>query len=81
VTIKLQGSEKELNIIVVDAGCGFSTNGEDGAPKGHYGIVGMRERMHRLGGRLELTSAPGAGTTVRLLVKREHASKAGEPTR
>lgn len=81
VTIKLQGSERELNIVVVDAGCGFSTNGEDGAPKGHYGIVGMRERMHRLGGRLELTSAPGAGTTVRLLVEREHASKAGEPTR
>ena len=32
------------------------------------GLAGMRERAELLGGNLELTSAPGRGTTVRLAV-------------
>ncbi|HEY4008685.1 MAG TPA: two-component regulator propeller domain-containing protein, partial [Acidobacteriaceae bacterium] len=80
VTINLQDNNGNLSIAVVDAGCGFSANGGDGALEGHYGIVGMRERMQRLGGRLELTSAPGLGTTVWLQVQRREAgTRAGEP--
>lgn len=79
VSIDLQDREGNLSVAVVDAGCGFSVNGADGGLEGHYGIVGMRERMQRLGGRLELTSAPGAGTTVRLQVlRREAGMRAGE---
>jgi len=70
VTINVQDNEDDLSIAVVDAGRGFDVNGTDAAEEGHYGIVGMHERMQRLGGRLELTSAPGAGTTVRLRVQR-----------
>lgn len=33
-----------------------------------FGLSGMRERAELLGGRLELTSAPGRGTTVRLSI-------------
>jgi ligand-binding sensor domain-containing protein/signal transduction histidine kinase len=81
LTIQLLGNEDSFSIAVVDAGCGFSLNGTDGAQEGHYGIVGMRERMQRLGGQLELTSSPGAGTTVRLLVRRRQAgTKARELT-
>jgi signal transduction histidine kinase len=32
----------------------------------HRGITGMRERAELLGGRLEIRSQPGVGTTVRL---------------
>jgi two-component system, NarL family, sensor kinase len=37
------------------------------APSG-FGVPGMRERAELLGGRLELSSVPGRGTTVRLTV-------------
>jgi two-component system, NarL family, sensor kinase len=39
----------------------------DGGPSG-FGLAGMRERAELLGGRLDLSSAPGRGTTVRLTV-------------
>ena len=34
----------------------------------HYGLVGMRERVERLGGEFHLTSSPGEGTQVRLTI-------------
>lgn len=46
---------------VVDDGCGFDRTA---VPDG-LGITSMRERLAELGGRLELTSAPGQGTSVR----------------
>jgi signal transduction histidine kinase len=33
---------------------------------GHFGLTGMKERAAAIGGKLEITSEPGAGTTVRL---------------
>src|SRR5437588_8828667 len=33
---------------------------------GHYGLLGLRERAHLVGGQLDILSAPGAGTTIRL---------------
>ena len=35
---------------------------------GHYGIPGMRERAGRIGGKLTVWSAPGAGTEIDLRV-------------
>jgi signal transduction histidine kinase/ligand-binding sensor domain-containing protein len=49
---------------------------------GHYGLTGMRERAASIGGTLEVTSEPGAGTTVRLRAPapREPRERTGEPT-
>ena len=33
-------------------------------PRGALGLVGMRERVHLMGGRFEVQSAPGQGTTL-----------------
>jgi signal transduction histidine kinase len=76
VELKLHAGDDGLAIAVADNGCGFSPNGADGAHEGHYGIVGMRERMERLGGQLELTSALGSGTRVQLLVR--HTERRGQ---
>ena len=48
---------------VNDKGHGFDPSQQPGA--GHLGLAGMRERAELLGGRLELESGTGAGTTVR----------------
>ena len=36
------------------------------ARQGHYGLLGMRERAELIGGRFEIESAPGQGTTIRI---------------
>jgi signal transduction histidine kinase len=40
---------------------------EQGRP-GHFGLQGMRERAAHIEGKLTVTSAPGAGTVVTLIV-------------
>ena len=40
---------------------------EYGRP-GHFGLLGTRERAARIGGKLTITSAPGACTVVTLVV-------------
>jgi ligand-binding sensor domain-containing protein/signal transduction histidine kinase len=70
VELKLHAGSEGLTIVVADSGSGFSPSIADGVQEGHYGIVGMHERMQRLGGRLELISAPGNGSTVQLLLRR-----------
>ena len=69
VEMELRARGEELVICVEDKGCGFAMDGEHVAAEGHYGIVGMRERVQRLGGRMELTSARGVGTRVKLRLR------------
>ena len=52
-----------LVVEVSDAGPGFDADQPPGPD--HLGLAGMRERAELLGGRFELESRPGAGTTVR----------------
>jgi two-component system sensor histidine kinase UhpB len=47
---------------VADDGDGF----QDGAQVPGLGLTGMRERAVLAGGRLDVASAPGSGTTVEL---------------
>jgi ligand-binding sensor domain-containing protein/signal transduction histidine kinase len=68
VDLRMEATSLELAITVTDQGCGFHPDDPHLVEQGHYGIVGMRERMQRLGGVLEVTSSPGAGTVVRLLL-------------
>ncbi len=71
VQLDVQGSEEgNLIISVTDHGCGFPADKTFLEKEGHYGIVGMRERIQRLGGRFDLSSEPGSGTTVRFVLSR-----------
>jgi two-component system sensor histidine kinase UhpB len=47
---------------VRDDGCGFKSTGKTG----RLGVSGMRERALLVGGRLNVFSAPGEGTTIEL---------------
>ncbi len=52
---------------VTDDGVGFEPRRAELRSR-HLGLTSMEERARELGGRLEIRSAPGAGTTVRLRV-------------
>jgi len=54
---------RSLNIEVRDDGVGFDL-AQIGA--GHYGLIGLRERARLIGGTLNIESAPGQGTTLRV---------------
>ena len=61
--------EKLFHIRIRDDGKGIdATILEHGEPSGHWGLVGMRERATRLGGRLDVWSEHKAGTEVELTV-------------
>jgi signal transduction histidine kinase len=70
VTVRLTGNGAGMRLEVADDGDGFDPGGGGaGARRGqHLGLTSMRERARRVGGRLDLISAPGEGTTVRLIV-------------
>lgn len=58
-------SEGDCRLIVKDNGHGFDP--ENSAGDTHVGIRIMRERAHRMGGKLTLESVPGQGTRVCLV--------------
>jgi signal transduction histidine kinase len=62
VVVKLAFEPAEVRLEVCDDGAGFTP--EIPRENGHYGIVGMRERVEQMGGAFKLQSSPGQGTTV-----------------
>ena len=67
VTVTVAGDGERLLVEVTDDGAGFEPADAELRSK-HLGLTSMEERARSIGGRLELRSAPGAGTTVRLEV-------------
>jgi two-component system, NarL family, sensor histidine kinase YdfH len=59
--------ERWLEITVCDDGRGFDPASQN-LHSDHYGLLGLHERALLVGGTLSLTSAPGAGTTLRFCV-------------
>lgn len=60
--------EKETKLEVSDNGIGFDMpkSPTDFAPNGHFGLLGIRERADLIGARLEVESAPGRGTRLKV---------------
>jgi signal transduction histidine kinase len=56
-----------------DDGEGFDPDGPRSAAS--YGLTGMRERTESLGGQFKLSSAPGTGTTIDVLLPSSHARR------
>jgi signal transduction histidine kinase len=58
VTVRVHCDEDELRLEVTDDGIGGAASG------GGSGLLGLKDRVEAVAGRLEVTSAPARGTTV-----------------
>jgi signal transduction histidine kinase len=82
VELELSYAPREMRLLVRDNGCGIDAEVLRSGREGHWGLVGMRERAERIGGRLKVWSRAAAGTEVELTVPghiafpRPHSSKA-----
>lgn len=59
--VTLETTADAVRLVVEDDGRGFVA---EQAPEGRFGLLGISERAHLLGGQLRLETGPGAGTRV-----------------
>jgi len=66
--ISLQRSGSEVFLEIEDDGRGFQVSGdtEDAILKRHWGLIGIQERLERVGGHFSLNSEPSKGTLLQI---------------
>jgi signal transduction histidine kinase len=69
ITIRLTWEGARLILTVHDDGRGFTVPVafHELTTDGHFGLVGMQERVDLIGGEWMIDSSPGCGTTVRVV--------------
>jgi signal transduction histidine kinase len=77
VDVTLRCLEDGLQLAVHDNGSGFDPLQK--RERVSLGLTGMRERMHLIGGELDIESAPGHGTTIVAWVSLKRAERKHEP--
>jgi signal transduction histidine kinase/ligand-binding sensor domain-containing protein len=65
VEVTLEFNPADVQLRIRDNGCGFDTSG---SKEGHFGLVGMRERVKSMDGRFSLNSQPVAGTEIAVTI-------------
>ena len=58
-----------LSFSVSDNGSGFDPTNRPGVRQGHFGLQGIRERLHAYNGTLSIRSSPGEGTKVNISIR------------
>jgi signal transduction histidine kinase len=76
IRLSLSYRARDVRLTVVDDGRGFVVDPEFRSYGGHWGLLGMKERAIQIGANLTVTSAPGQGTELVLVVPRRVASRA-----
>jgi signal transduction histidine kinase len=74
--VRLEIVDDTLSLAISDNGVGFDV--EHSRPGGN-GLANIRNRMGSVGGRAEIVSAPGAGTTTTLLMPLHAVIRNGKP--
>jgi signal transduction histidine kinase len=69
IEVELEYAHRTVRLLVRDDGVGIDPEVVRAGRDGHFGLSGMRERAERIGGRLRLLSAAGAGTEVEVVVR------------
>jgi signal transduction histidine kinase len=76
ITSTLSFLGNNIQLEVQDDGIGFNPSGEhDG-----YGLIGIRERVHRISGQLAIKAAPVGGTCLCVVVPIPEEARQAQPT-
>jgi signal transduction histidine kinase len=73
--VQLTRDRDSLVLHIADPGAGFAPEEHD---RTGLGLVSMRERVHYLGGKLVIHSAPGGGTRIGVRVSLEPTRSAAD---
>jgi len=75
IKIEFLIEEGQVELTIADNGRGFKVPAKwvDLAREGHFGLVGMAERVEAIGGEFIIESTPGHGTTLRVVAPLEQA--------
>ena len=66
ITVNLDYAHETVTLTIGDDGCGFDPSVPP--PDGHFGLRGIRERANKLRAAVNIQSAAGKGTTIRVVV-------------
>jgi signal transduction histidine kinase len=64
IWVRVVFGPETVELSVEDDGQGFDPADHPGPREGHFGLQGMRERMKRLRGMLEIARRPGGGMRI-----------------
>jgi len=64
IQVRITRRPATISLSIADDGRGFDTTTLAATAAGHLGVAGMQERVRARGGRFQVSSRPGAGTTV-----------------
>ncbi len=78
VQLGLRFEEDNCSVKVQDDGSGFDPETISSLPAGHYGLIGIKERVSRMGGTLTLHSSSGAGTEMMIEIPRKNIMPSAE---
>jgi signal transduction histidine kinase len=76
ISLRLEYATEQFGIFVEDNGRGFDRSLVSSRHDRHSGLLGMRERAEKIGGKLRLMSRAGIGTQVELCVPAQIAFEA-----
>jgi PAS domain S-box-containing protein len=84
VRVQLSFEVRRMRLTIADDGRGFIVDPDFGTYGGHWGLLGMRERASQIRGKLSVSSTPGEGTEILLLLpylapRESPAYRSGEP--
>jgi len=74
IELSVRFEEDSCSVKVQDDGAGFDPEMVASLPAGHYGLIGIKERVSRIGGRLTLNSRTGVGTELIIQIPRTVAA-------
>jgi len=68
IDVCVEYSTDGVSLRIEDDGCGFNPGTAPSLREGHFGLQGMRERVKRLGGTIDIASATGQGCRINATV-------------